>query len=78
MILTEETKKAIQSEYDEWKDSQYSGGYDTEDKPILVTKEEIDKIKQFNTVSDAFEYLHENQRRLPHYVVNGLYVASKG
>ena len=56
----------------------YFGGYDTEDKPILVTKEEIDKIKQFNTVSDAFEYLHENQRRLPHYVVNGLYVASKG
>ena len=56
----------------------YYGGYDTEDKPILVTKEEIDKIKQFNTVSDAFEYLHENQRRLPHYVVNGLYVASKG
>ena len=56
----------------------YFGGYDTEDKPILVTKEEIDKIKQFNTVSDAFEYLHEDQRRLPHYVVNGLYVASKG
>lgn len=56
----------------------YFGGYDTEDKPILVTKEEIDKIKQFNTVSDAFEYLHENQLRLSHYVVNGLYVASKG
>lgn len=56
----------------------YFSGYDTEDKPILVTKEEIDKIKQFNTVSDAFEYLHENQLRLQHYVVNGLYVASKG
>lgn len=56
----------------------YFGGYDTEDKPILVTKDELYKIKQFNTVSDAFEYLHENQRRLPHYVVNGLYVASKG
>ena len=56
----------------------YFSGYDTEDKPILVTKEEIDKIKQFNTVSDAFEYLHENQLRLSHYVVNGLYVASKG
>ena len=52
----------------------YFGGYDTEDKPILVTKEEIDKIKQFQTVNDAFEYLHENQLRLPHYVVNGLYV----
>ena len=52
----------------------YFGGYDTEDKPILVTNEEIDKIKQFNTVSDAFEYFHENQLRLPHYVVNGLYV----
>ena len=56
----------------------YFGGYDTEDKPILVTKDELDKIKQFNTVSDAFEYLHENQLRLSHYVVNGLYVASKG
>ena len=52
----------------------YFGGYDTEEKPILVTKEEIDKIKQFPTVSDAFEYLHENHLRLTHYVVNGLYV----
>ncbi len=56
----------------------YFGGYDTEDKPILVTKDELDKIKQFPTVSDAFDYLHKNQLKLPHYVVNGLYVASKG
>ena len=56
----------------------YFSGYDTEDKPILVSKEEIDKIKQLHTVSDAFDYLHKNQLRLSHYVVNGLYVASKG
>jgi hypothetical protein len=56
----------------------YFGGYDTEDKPILVTKDELDKIKQFPTVSDAFDYLHKNQLKLPHYVVNGLYVAPKG
>lgn len=52
----------------------YFGGYDTEDKPILVTKDELDKIKQFPTVSDAFDYLRNNQLKLPHYVVNGLYV----
>ena len=34
----------------------YFGGYDTEDKPILVTKEEIDKIKQFNTNSNITYY----------------------
>jgi hypothetical protein len=56
----------------------YFGGYDTEDKPILVTKDELDKIKQFPTVSDAFDDLRKNQLKLPHYVVNGLYVASKG
>ena len=56
----------------------YFGGYDTKDKPILVTKDELDKIQQFPTVSDAFDYLHLNQLKLPHYVVNGLYVASKG
>lgn len=56
----------------------YFGGYDTEDKPILVNNEELDKIKQFPTVSDAFDYLHKNQLNLPHYVVNGLFVAPKG
>ena len=39
MNLTEETKKAIQSEYDEWKDSQYSG----------KDKKERQKLGQFFT-----------------------------
>lgn len=52
----------------------YFGGYDTEDKPILVNDEKLDKIKNFPTVSDAFEYLHKNQLKLPHYVVNGLLI----
>ena len=52
----------------------YFGGYDTEDKPILVTDEELDKIKKFPSVSDAFDYLNKNQLKLPHYVVNGLLI----
>lgn len=52
----------------------YFGGYDTEDNPILVTDEDLDKIKKFPTVSDAFDYLHNNQFKLPHYVVNGLLI----
>ena len=39
MKLTEETKKAIQSEYDEWKDSQYLGR----------DKKERQKLGQFFT-----------------------------
>lgn len=52
----------------------YFGGYDPEDKPILVTGKDLDKIKTFPTVSDAFDYLHNNQFKLPHYVVNGLLI----
>ena len=56
MILTEETKKAIQSEYDEWKDSQYSG----KDKKERQTKGQfftppaltIKMLEKFDTLED--------------------------
>ena len=56
MNLTEETKKAIQSEYDEWKDSQYSG----KDKKERQTKGQfftppaltIKMLEKFDTLED--------------------------
>ena len=56
MNLTEETKKAIQSEYDEWKDSQYSG----KDKKERQTKGQfftppaltIKMLEKFDTLAD--------------------------
>lgn len=56
MILTEETKAAIQAEYDEWKDSQYSG----KDKKERQSKGQfftppaltIKMLEKFDTLAD--------------------------
>ena len=56
MILSEETKAAIQAEYDEWKDSQYSG----KDKKERQTKGQfftppaltIKMLEKFDTLED--------------------------